>query len=88
MSLRDYWLNGPGSRPLKPITDQAEAMFESTAMREAEAAEPGFVHRNGWLLFGCPSCQEVVYDGRMISESDLDELQQLHRIACAAESQS
>lgn len=61
---------------------------ESAAMRAAEAADPGFVHRNGWTRYSCRSCDEVVYDGRWISKRDLEDLQQLHRIACAGESSS
>lgn len=54
----------------------------SPGMFEAEANDPGFVYRHGWLTLGCPDCGEYVYDGRLISEEDKQQLVVAHNLAC------
>lgn len=57
-------------------------MSDAEGMWSAEAAEPGFVFRNGWTHLGCPRCEEVIYDGRQIGAADTNELIRIHETSC------
>lgn len=56
----------------------------SEGMRAAEAAEPGFVQKHGWIRLECNDCKETIYDGRLISPSDAEELGKVHGYCCKA----
>lgn len=57
-------------------------MNDTDAMHAAEAADPGFVHRNGWTQLACGRCREVLYEGRWISPEDSEELYRIHGTVC------
>lgn len=56
--------------------------YGSAAMRDAEANEPGFVHRYGWTHIECGDCGAVMYEGRLISAEDTAQIKKTHRVAC------
>lgn len=55
---------------------------DADGMRDAEAADPGFVYRNGWTHLKCEDCREVIYDGRRIGPEDTAAIIRAHEIAC------
>lgn len=58
--------------------------FDRTGMHEAEANDPGCIHRHGWMYMRCRLCAEVIYDGREISMPDAAHLRAAHDLTCRA----